>query len=216
MIKRLKERHIGLWNKDSIKSFLFGATFLAVSLVVERFADVYVQSLKELPVNDVLLNILPSFDIDSFIIISTLIFTFVLIGLFLFRPKYINFGIKSLALFILVRSFFITLTHLGANPHQLVFNPNSFGYDLYNLLYNSNNDFFFSGHTGVPFLMALVFWPIWEWRYLFFITSFVFGVSVLLGHIHYSIDVFSAPFITYSIFSISSKVFRSDYKLSRE
>ncbi len=216
MIKRLKERHSGFWNKEAIESFLFGATFLAIALIVEKFADLYVESLKEAPVNDVLLNVLPSFDIDSFIILSTLIFTFVVVGVFIFRPKYINFGIKSLALFILIRSFFITLTHLGANPHQLVFDPNSFGYGLYNFLYNSTNDFFFSGHTGIPFLMALIFWPIWEWRYVFFITSIVFGISVLMGHIHYSIDVFAAPFMTYSIFTISRKLFQPDYRFSRE
>ncbi len=216
MIKRIKERHNGFWNKEAIGSFLHGAILFGFALIVQKVADVYVQSLKELPVNDVLLNILPSFDIDSFIIISTLAFTFLVVAVFIFRPKYINFGIKSLALFILVRAFFITLTHLGASPHQLVFSPQSFGYDLYNFLYNSTNDFFFSGHTGIPFLMALIFWPIWEWRYLFFVTSAIFGASVLLGHIHYSIDVFAAPFMTYSIFIIAKNLFAKDYRFSRQ
>jgi len=38
-------------------------------------------------------------------------------------------------------------------------------------------------------------------------------VAVLLGHIHYSIDVFSALFITYGIFVIAKKVFARDYLL---
>jgi membrane-associated phospholipid phosphatase len=51
-----------------------------------------------------------------------------------------------------------------------------------------------------------------------------FGASVLLAHVHYSIDVFAAPFIVYGVFVIAAKVFpaglctvcRSLMKKSRE
>jgi hypothetical protein len=75
----------------------------------------------------------------------------------------------------------------------------------------SGNDLFFSGHTGLPFLIALIFWDHVYVRTLFLSSSVVFGVIVLLSHLHYSIDVFSAFFITYSIYHISLKLFHLDY-----
>ncbi|MDD5318791.1 MAG: phosphatase PAP2-related protein [Candidatus Pacebacteria bacterium] len=215
MLKNLSERHKKIWDKATAKSFGLASLFLLGALIFQKLADTYVLTLKEPPVSDILLNVIPSLDIDSFIIQSVLLFTLIVVVLFLVKPKYINFGIKSIALFVLTRSFFITLTHFGANPHQIVFDPNSFGYGLYNFLYNTHNDFFFSGHTGFPFLMAFIFWPEKRWRQAFFIISFVFGISVLLGHIHYSIDVFAAPFITYSIFALARFLFLKDYQLSR-
>ncbi|MCL5009147.1 MAG: hypothetical protein M1400_02270, partial [Patescibacteria group bacterium] len=50
-------------------------------------------------------------------------------------------------------------------------------------------------------------------RYVFLAASVVFGAAVLLGHLHYSIDVFSAFFITYGIYRIAVKIFPADSKL---
>jgi membrane-associated phospholipid phosphatase len=74
-------------------------------------------------------------------------------------------------------------------------------------------DLFFSGHTGLPFLMALIFWNHPRLRYTFIAASLIFGTSAILGHYHYSIDVFAAYFITYSIFHIARTMFRSDLRL---
>lgn len=202
--------------KERVQSLFVGIIFFIISLIIQSFANSYVSALKGVPVNDVFLDNLPTVDLDFIIIQGALIMTILLIYLFLVKPKYIIFGLKSLAIFIIVRSFLITLTHLGTNPSQLLLDQNSFGFPLYNILYNTNNDYFFSGHTGLPFLMALVFWPEKKWRYAFIFVSIISGTSVLLAHIHYSIDVFAAPFITYSIFSIARKIFPKDYEASRE
>jgi hypothetical protein len=121
----------------------------------------------------------------------------------------IPFALKSAALFILIRSAFITLTHLGPFPTHSYINQEAFFSPL-----NLGSDFFFSGHTGLPYLMALVFWEYKFIRNVCLAASVVFGVSVLLGHLHYSIDVFSAYFITYSIFHISQKFFAKDYVMT--
>ena len=53
-------------------------------------------------------------------------------------------------------------------------------------------------------------------RTISLVASLVFGTAVLLGHLHYSIDVFSAFFITYAIFHLAIWLFPKDYGLSRE
>jgi hypothetical protein len=79
------------------------------------------------------------------------------------------------------------------------------------LLSGSGDDLFFSGHTGFPYLMALIFWNTKPLRWLFLAASIFFGGAVLLGHLHYSIDVFSAFFITYGIFNIAIRLFKNDF-----
>jgi hypothetical protein len=198
--------HTNFWKKEHGFSLLLSLVFFGIALVVQRVADRYVGSLQGIAVQDVLLTMLS----DTVIIISTLILTFIIIDLFLCKPRYLNIGIKAFSLFIITRSFFISLTHLGSSPHELQFSPDSIGYCLYNILYNTHGDFFFSAHTGVPFLMALVFWPEKRWRIFFLITSGVFGFGVLVAYIHYSIDVFATPFMAYSIFAVTKYFFKRD------
>ena len=71
-------------------------------------------------------------------------------------------------------------------------------------------DLFFSGHTGMPFLLALIFWRDKWARYIFILFSVVFAVTVLLSHMHYTIDVASAFFITFTIYHIAEHLFKKD------
>ena len=60
----------------------------------------------------------------------------------------------------------------------------------------------------MPLLGALAFWGVdtrLKWFYL--LCSVFFAAIVLLGHIHYTIDVFSAFFITYGIYHIALWLF---------
>lgn len=214
MFKQLRENHKKFWVRPTIKSLLYSAGFFTLAGIVEAFADNYVIKTKGTAVSDLILDHLRVADIDSLIIMSALLLTFAGVFLFLYKPKYLNFGMRSLSVFIIIRSFLIILTHLGANPHQITFDTSSPGFGLYNILFNSHNDFFFSGHTGVPFLLALIFWPEKPWRYIFMAASLLFGIFVLLAHIHYSIDVVAAPFMTYSIYILSERLFKKDYLFS--
>jgi hypothetical protein len=212
-IDNLQSRHKNFWTKGRIISLLTSLLFLVTALFIQKFANDYVKIIKGIAVDDILLNHLPTVDIDSLIIQIVLILTFVIIWLLLVKPNYIIFTIKALAIFIVIRAFFISLTHLGINPQELAFDPNSFGFRLYDFLYNTRGDFFFSGHTGLPFLIALIFWQEKVWRFFFLAVALILGIFVLLAHMHYSIDVFAAPFITFSIFYIARYLFAKDFVL---
>jgi membrane-associated phospholipid phosphatase len=128
------------------------------------------------------------------------------------KPRYLIFSTKAIALYIISRAFFFSLTHIG--PYPLHYAPSVYnhGYSLYHLVTFSGN-FFYSGHTAFPFLLALIFWDNKYLRYLFLILTVFFGASVLLAHVHYSIDVFAAPFIVYGMYVITAKLFPRDYAL---
>lgn len=58
-------------------------------------------------------------------------------------------------------------------------------------------DLFFSGHFGLAFLLFLVA-PGRALRALFLGIALAVGVAVLAQHVHYTIDVAVAPFVTYA------------------
>jgi len=213
-INKIYLRNKNFWSKDKVFSLLYGGLLLLLALFIQNYANNYVDYIASTPVGDILLDNLPTINVGFFVVQGVLIFTLIVILLFLVFPEYVLFVIKSLALFIIIRSFFVSLTHLGINPNQLTLNPDTIGFNIYNFFYSAKTDFFFSGHTGVPFLFALIFWKEKFWRYFFFMVSFIFGSSMLLAHMHYSIDVFAAPLITYSIFTISKHLFKNDFELT--
>ncbi len=106
-----------------------------------------------------------------------------------------------LSLFVLVRSAFIILTHLKAPADAItVVSPSFFQFLTY------TNDLFFSGHAGLPFLGFLVYKDSKIKCFMIF-SSIILALTVLLMHVHYSIDVASAYFITYGIYVIGTPLF---------
>ncbi len=209
--KTLYLNHKHFWTPKNLALFLYALLFFMFALMIQHVAYNYIDNHASVtPVGDLLLNNLPTINLDFFIVQGALLSTLIILLVLLKNPSYLPFAIKTLALFLIIRSFFISLTHLGVNLHQLALNPDSFGFGAYNFLYSGTNDFFFSGHTGASFLFALIFWNKVFWRYFFFIASSIFGTSMILAHMHYSIDVFAAPFITYSIFIIAKHTFKVD------
>lgn len=203
--------HKNLWSQRNKRSLYLGLLLLGLSLVIQVGAGRYSARSTTHFVGDIFLDNLPTVDLDFIIVQGSLIvilFGGVLLAL---KPRYLLFALKAVPIFIVVRAFFISLTHIGIYPRQLVFDE-SIGSGLYNAL-NFQGNFFFSGHTGLPFLMALIFWRDKFWRWFFLSISVLFGTSALLAHVHYSIDVFAAPLMTYSIFVVAQRLFPEDYAL---
>ncbi len=119
----------------------------------------------------------------------------------IFKPKELPYVLNMFSFFLIVRSGFVIFTHLRPPVDAVVVH-----FPLFLNLLNFTNDLFFSGHAGIPFLGFLMFRRHNRLiSYFMLISSFVLGVVVLLMHVHYSIDVFSAYFITYGIYVIGNK-----------
>ncbi|MCX6706993.1 MAG: phosphatase PAP2-related protein, partial [Candidatus Woesearchaeota archaeon] len=152
---------------------------------------------------DIILDHTPTFDLDiifiyGFILIVALIFIYPLF----FRIKELHRVISQFSLLVMVRAAFTTLTHLQIPSSALVFTvPRIISFITF------QNDLFFSGHTAVAFLGFLLF-KTQKIRYFFLAASIMMGVVVLLMHVHYTIDVLSAFFITYGTFKIGEHIFR--------
>lgn len=205
-------RHRSFWTQEHRRSLYVGLLLLSLAIVVQVGAGRYSARSATNFVGDIFLDNLPLVNVDIIVVQGAFIFLTTALLLALYKPRYILLGIKAAALFILIRAFFISLTHIGIYPQQITFNTGLPGEELYHLL-DFQANFFFSGHTGMPLLFAFIFWPEKFWRHFFMAVSLLMAVSVLLARVHYSIDVFAAPFMTYCIFQITQKLFPEDYKL---
>ncbi|MBU2082270.1 sphingomyelin synthase family protein [Patescibacteria group bacterium] len=208
-MNRTVEKHKFHWSQKSfLLSALSGFLLLAASLVVNYTAGNYANKMASNGVTDIILDNIPVVDVSGIYVYGAFLFGLFVAILLIREPKQIPFVVKSAALFYLIRAVFISLTHIGPIIEQAA-SVSSFFYR--NLVFGS--DYFFSGHTGLPFLMALAYWNNKYLRYTFIVISLVFGATALLGHFHYSIDVFAAFFISYSIFHIARYLFAKDYEL---
>ncbi len=66
-------------------------------------------------------------------------------------------------------------------------------------------DLFFSGHTSTMFLLFLSV-DKKSLKYTFLLCTILVGFTVLLQHVHYSIDIFAAPFFAYGSFVIAKRI----------
>jgi hypothetical protein len=163
-------------------------------------------------VQDIILDNIPIVNLNFIIVEGALAAIAGSIVLVACKPRYILFILKASAIFIATRAIFIAATHTGIYPGQI--NPDMTGF--FDRLYTNlglSGGFFFSGHTGYPFLMALIFWRERLWRWLYLALAIIFGIAVLFAHIHYTIDVLAAPYITYGIFKMSQYFFPEDFAL---
>ncbi|OHA09686.1 MAG: hypothetical protein A3H71_03685 [Candidatus Sungbacteria bacterium RIFCSPLOWO2_02_FULL_48_13b] len=204
-LKNKYKLHFG--HSGFLASFAFSILLLALALVVNFYAGVYATEKASNSVTDIVLSNIRVYDVDGIFVYGSIILWIFVSLLLLLNPGKIPFTVKSIALFVLIRSVFISLTHIGPFPTQIAIDSN-----LLNK-FSFAGDLFFSAHVGLPFLLALVFWDDLRLRILFIVSAIIFAAVVLLAHLHYSIDVLAAFFITFTIYRIAEMIFAKDRKL---
>src|SRR6185369_59968 len=174
-----------LKDRSFVRSVIVAFIFLALSLVINYYTGTYATEEVSNPVTDIILNNIPLFDVDGIFVYSGFLLIVCIFFVGLREPRRIPLTVKAISLFYVIRSIFVSLTHIAPFPTHAVINPESLI-----RFFNFDGQLFFSGHVGLPFLMALVFWNNKPWRIAFICLSVLFGAVVLMGHLHYSIDVF--------------------------
>jgi len=202
------------WKKEVIRLFsdwhygLISIIGLAL-LISSLFLSVYLSHLNDSlvvarPVGDLLFEVLPIVNLTYLFVFGGLFI--VIVGVFyciFIEPKKIPLVLFAYSFFVLIRAICISLTHIAIPPDHIDAVSTPFGE------YFFQNDLFFSGHTGVPFLGALLLWKKRKWRYFFLLSSVIMAFTVLLMRVHYSIDVVGAYFITYGIYHLSLYIFHA-------
>jgi hypothetical protein len=193
-------------SKQYLESLFVGIVALFGSLIVNFYAGKYATEKASNAVTDIFLSNTKVYDLDVFFVFGPVVLAMFVVLLCIVHPQKLPFTLKSTALFIIIRSVFISVTHIGPFPDQLVIVTGA------SIIkdFTFGGDLFFSAHTGLPFLMAMIYYKNKTLRYLFIATSVLFGLVVLLSHRHYTIDVLSAFFISYAIYHIAVILFKRD------
>jgi len=186
-------------NKKSKVELLLTIVLLAVVLISFSQFLLFVEDRTGAILSDPILNLFSPIDL------TWLIFALIYLSLLLAivelvkEPERFLLALQCYGLMVILRLIAMYLMPLEAPSTLLPLN------DPFVQLFGEGNilekDLFFSGHTATLFLLFLLI----EKRSLKIIflifTSFV-GVSVILQHVHYSIDVFAAPFFAYTSYRI--------------
>lgn len=194
------------WKNEIIQHktlIAISVIFLILALTLNYSAGNYADRKGTVKVPDLVLDSIPTLDLNFVFIYGFLLVLGAMLAYPLFfKVKELHVAISQFSLLVLIRSFFVTLTHLSMPVGALIFNaPKIFS------IFNFQNALFFSGHTSIPFLGFLLFRK--EKIGIFFlIMTFVMAATVLFMHVHYSIDVFAAIFITYGSYKLGNRLFR--------
>jgi membrane-associated phospholipid phosphatase len=191
-----------LWKEELSKHQYFiylSIIFIIIANLLYALSGMYADKQDGTPASDLILDNLPAINLSFFFSYGlTIIMLVLLLYPLIFKPRVIHVALTQLSFVILIRSFFVALTHLKVPPDAILSHlPRYFDFITF------NNDLFFSGHVAVAFLGFLLFRKENSFlKYFFLISTVVMAVTVLFMHVHYSIDVFAAFFITYGSYKI--------------
>lgn len=205
-IKEYFEKGFQDWKNELFEYkyvLLLSLIAVAIAAFLDYYSGVYVSSVNVADVPDLILDHIGPVNITFLYVYGYII---LIAALFLY-PLALHIGtlhtvISQFSLLVMLRSLFMIFTHLKS-PLDAV--PVHFPWILKGLSFE--NDMFFSGHTAIPFLGFLLFRRS-KIRIFFLIGSALMAITVLVMHIHYSIDVFSAYFITYCSYRIGRFMLR--------
>jgi hypothetical protein len=212
MMKGVIEHHRRYLGQKAYKrSLILSSVFFTCAIAANYAAGVFATAKASNHVEDIVLSNIPVVDVSIFFVWGAIALIIFVTMLCIMDARRVPFTLYALAMFYLTRAIFVTLTHLGPYPDHMILDE---GWIMNQLF--GGNDLFFSGHTGAPFMLALVYWREVALRYIFLVWSISMAMVVLLGHVHYSIDVLSAYFITYAIYHITHLFFREDHNRFKE
>jgi hypothetical protein len=203
----LSEEYLSAFSESHyIKSVFFAFLFFLASLYASSQAVLFTAKNVGNYTTDILLDNLPLVNTDVIFSEGALLLVVFVVILLITRPRTAAFTLKSMGLLIFTRSLFVIMTHIAPFPDHIATDMNHY------TSMTSGADLFFSGHTAIPYMLALIFWRAPRLRVFFMACSVIAALAVLFGHLHYTIDVFAAYFITHGVYQIARSWFNKDFK----
>jgi hypothetical protein len=193
-----------VWASRRFRNQLI-AGLITVGAILSAF-PVFFQVIEKrhgIGLHDWLLSQIPAHDFSIFIFMLIWASTLLLLIRFVQDPQILQRFLWSYIFLCLLRMITISLFPLEPPEHLLpLADP------IANSFYGTHfvtRDLFFSGHTATVFLMALCLKKNID-KILTFFASLCIGILVLVQHVHYTIDVVAAPFLTWGVYWVGRKV----------
>lgn len=187
-------------KKENIFQLILTLVFLAAALISLANFLKYVEKRKGVVLPDPLLSLFEPIDLTSLtfglIYISLLLAIFVLMR----NPDKLVLAIQSYIIMVVFR--IVAMFLLPLNPPAEIILLNDPLVEFFGTGELLTKDLFFSGHTATLFLLFLVTDKKFI-KIVFLICTIAVAVSVILQHVHYTIDVFAAFFFSYTSFKLA-------------
>lgn len=219
MKKKLKQERTLLltiwgeaWQLPLFKQkLLVGLAFFITLLNVFPFFYQYIEKRNGIMNHDVFLHLIPAIDVSVPIFIVTWFMAVLMILKAIKNPAVFITFLYGFIILNIAR--FISISLIPFNPpHDLI----PISDPIANIFYGDTyvtKDLFFSGHTATQFLCFLCLKKRID-RIFGLIATVLMGFLVLVQHVHYTIDVVSAPVFAYLCYWLASKVHDAEEKLS--
>jgi len=180
-------------------------TLLLLLVVITSLANFlnYVEARKGVVLPDPILSLFQPIDLTWLTFALIYVSLLVAIATLFTNPKRLLFAIQFYTLMVAVRIVAMYLLPLEPPSQMIILNDPLV--EFFGTGQTLTKDLFFSGHTATLFILFLVS----EKKIIktiFLFSTIVVAISVLLQHVHYSIDVFAAVFFTYACYKFIVKV----------
>ena len=194
-----------LFLKDRKNLTEFIITAIIVTAVIISFSHFlhFIEQREGVVLNDPILKTFNPIDLTwvtfALIYLSLIIFVITTFN----KPDKLLIAFQAYGLMLIFRTIAMYLTPFEAPETILLLNdPFVQFFAKGDIL---TKDLFFSGHTGTLFLVFLLA-ENKTLKTIFLILTLLVGAAVLLQHVHYSIDVFVAPFVAHGSYKIIKKL----------
>ncbi len=187
-------------NKIELITTLF--LLVAVLIFLANFLN-YIESRKGVVLPDPILNLFQPIDLTWLTFVLIYLSLFVAIVTLYKYPNRLLFAIQLYTLMVLVRIVAMYLFPLEP-PVSIIILKDPL-VEFLGTGQTLTKDLFFSGHTATLFILFLVCEKK-NIKTFFLICTIAIAISVVLQHVHYSIDVFAAVFITYACYKLLLKL----------
>ncbi len=204
------------WNRARVVELAVALAGLAAAVALNTWMGMFAdaEGRRASPSPDLLLAHLPRVDMRFFFVWGFAGFLLFAIVVGLVREgRRLAHILWLYTLLIALRSVFIILTPMRSPVGAMWVG----GDPLFNAVgryLTFHNDLFFSSHTACPYLGYLAYRDRWAQK-VFLGLSILLAATVLLIRLHYSIDVFSAYFITYALYRFERRKLRAPYRRLR-
>ncbi len=179
-------------------------TLILLAVVLTSLANFlnFVEARQGVVLPDPILNLFNPIDLTWLIFALIYLSLIAAIASLINNPKQLMFAIQLYTLMLVVR--IIAMYLLPLEPPQKMIMLNDPLVEFFGTGQTLTKDLFFSGHTATLFILFLVSEKK-IFKIIFLISTIAVAITVLLQHVHYTIDVFAAIFFTYACYKLIIK-----------